>query len=74
MFYYEYHKPNVNEQDKDDMEGFDIYNHIHEPVNISVQPGYDHAPQHGVGDNDYSHMKTYNANQVDSSGEYALVR
>lgn len=56
------------------MEGFDIYNHIHEPVNISVQPGYDHAPQHGVGDNDYSHMKTYNANQVDSSGEYALVR
>lgn len=74
VFDYEYHKPNVNKQDKDDMEGSDIYNHIHEPVNISVEPDYDYAPQHGVGDDDYSHMKTCNANQVDSSGEYALVR
>lgn len=54
------------------MQGLGVYKHLHEPINSSVQPDYDHLPQHGVDDDDYSHMNSYNVNQVDSSGEYAM--
>lgn len=60
-------------QGNDDLEAISVYNHVHEPINISVQPDYDHLPQHGMDDDDYSHINSCNANQVDSSGEYGVI-
>eukprot|EP00105_Crassostrea_gigas_P014774 XP_011431555.1 PREDICTED: uncharacterized protein LOC105331164 isoform X1 [Crassostrea gigas] len=51
-----------------------IYNHLHEdPSDICIQTDYDHVPQLGTEDDDYSHLGTCNATDVDSPEEYGVV-
>lgn len=51
-----------------------IYNHLHEdPSDVCIQADYDHVPQLGTEDDDYSHLGTCNATGVDSPEEYGVV-
>lgn len=51
-----------------------IYNHLHEdPSEVCIQAEYDHVPQLGTEDDDYSHLGTCNAIGVDTPEEYGVV-
>lgn len=51
-----------------------IYNHLHEDLSeVCIQADYDHVPQLGTEDDDYSHLGTCNATGVDSPEEYGVV-
>lgn len=51
-----------------------IYNHLHEDLSeVCIQADYDHVPQIGTEDDDYSHLGTCNATDVDSPEEYGVV-
>nr|XP_034309692.1 prion-like-(Q/N-rich) domain-bearing protein 25 isoform X2 [Crassostrea gigas] len=51
-----------------------IYNHLHEdPSEVCIQADYDHVPQLGTEDDDYSHLATCNATDVNGPEEYGVV-
>lgn len=50
------------------------YNHLHEdPSDVCIQADYDHVPQVGTDDDDYSHLGMCNATGVASPEEYGVV-
>lgn len=66
--------PNYNKTLGDNLEGNDVYNHLHEaPNEVSVQPDYDHVPPQVEENGDYSHMTTRNAHSSDIAGEYGKI-
>lgn len=63
-----------NKNRDDNLEGNDVYNHLHEdPKEVCVQPDYDHVQPQVAADDDYSHMITRNANNMDIPGEYGVI-
>nr|XP_034309697.1 uncharacterized protein LOC105320668 isoform X7 [Crassostrea gigas] len=66
--------PNYNKTLGDNLEGIDVYNHLHEaPNEVSVQPDYDHVPPQVEENGDYSHITTRNAHSSDIAGEYGKI-
>lgn len=58
----------------DGEEGDDIYNHLHEdPIELSVQSNYDYVSHHVTGEDDYSHLTTFNAKHIKISGDYGVI-
>ncbi|XP_052682831.1 uncharacterized protein LOC128163306 isoform X3 [Crassostrea angulata] len=65
--------PNYNKTLCDNVEGNDVYNHLHEDPNEVCVPDYDHVPPQVEENGDYSHMTTRNAHSSDIAGEYGKI-
>lgn len=63
-----------NELSNNEEEGIDIYNHLHEDnIELSVQSDYEHVQQQVTEEDDYSHVTTFNPNQIQISGDYGVI-